>query len=64
MVSDLTFSCSGRFAILPVPAFAICNLGSVAGALAGEHWGKKVISISQVAMLLDQTPKVNLTVTE
>ena len=33
---------SGLCFILPVPAFAICDLGGVAGALAGEDWGKKV----------------------
>ena len=25
-----------------MPTFAFCNLGGVAGALAGEDWGKKV----------------------
>ena len=41
MVSNLIFFCSGWFFILPVPAFAICDLGGVAGALAGEDWRKK-----------------------
>jgi len=35
MVLNLIFSYSGQF-ILPVPAFAVCELGGVAGALAGE----------------------------
>ena len=43
MVSDLIFSYTGWFFILPVPAFAFCDLDGVAGALANEHWGKKVI---------------------
>jgi len=33
MVLNLIFSYSGRFFILLVPAFAFCDLGSVAGAL-------------------------------
>ena len=36
MVSNLVFSYSGRFFILPVPALAVCNLSGVAGALAAE----------------------------
>ena len=43
MVSNLISFCSGRFFILPVPAFDVCDLGGVAGALASEDWGKKVI---------------------
>lgn len=42
MVSDMTFSCTGRFFVLPVLAFVICNLGGVAAALAGKGWSKKV----------------------
>jgi len=34
LVSNLVFSYSGWFFILPVPAFAFCNLGGVARALA------------------------------
>jgi len=36
MVSNLIFSYSERFFILPVPAFAFCDLGGVAGVLANE----------------------------
>ncbi|GAB0180970.1 calpain-5 [Grus japonensis] len=36
MVSNLIFSYSGWFFILPVPAFAFCDLGGVARALASE----------------------------
>jgi len=35
-VSNLVFSYSGQLFILPVPAFAFCNLGGVARALAVE----------------------------
>ena len=37
----LWFSYSGQFFILLVLAFASCDLGSVAGALASEDWDKK-----------------------
>jgi len=33
-----------------VPAFAFCDLGSVAGALAGEDRGKKLLSTSAVSI--------------
>jgi len=36
MVLNLIFSYSELFFILQFPAFAICDLGQVAGALAGE----------------------------
>jgi len=36
MVWNLIFSYSGQFFTLPVSAFAICSLGGVAGALAGD----------------------------
>jgi len=36
MVSNLVFTYSGQFFIVAVPACAICDLGGVAGALAGE----------------------------
>jgi len=36
MVSNLILSYNEQFFILPVPAFAFCNLGGLAGALAGE----------------------------
>lgn len=41
--SNLTFSYSRQFFILPVSDFALCDLSSVVGALAGEVWDKKVI---------------------
>ena len=43
MVSNLILSYNEQFFILPVPAFAFCNLGGLAGALAGEDWGKNVV---------------------
>jgi len=57
MVLNLSFSYSGWFSILPVPAFAFCNLGGVAGALTGEDRGKNLMgtsafSISQVTRSL------------
>jgi len=36
MVLNLVLSYSGRIFILPVLAFAFCNLGGVAGELASE----------------------------
>ena len=36
----MIFSYSGQFFILPDPAFAICDFGGGAGALASEDWGK------------------------
>jgi len=42
MVSN-QISYSGLFFILSVPPFAFCDLGSVAGAVASEDTGKKVI---------------------
>ena len=52
MVSNLIFSYSGQFFILPVHAFAVCDLGSVAGALAGKDWGKKVIEYLSLLRIL------------
>jgi len=54
MVSNLIFSHSGQFFFLPVRAFAICDLGSVAGALVVKTEANKLLStsafsISQVA---------------
>lgn len=43
MVSNLIFSYSQWFYILLVPAFAFYNSANVAGGLASEDWGKKVI---------------------
>ncbi|GAB0203947.1 hypothetical protein GRJ2_002860300 [Grus japonensis] len=41
MVSNLIFSYSGRFFILLVPAFAFCDLGSVAQALTESGYGSE-----------------------
>ena len=38
--------------ILPIPAFAICNLGNVAGAPTSEDWGKKVIEYLSLLHIL------------
>ena len=55
MVSNLIFSYNGQFFILPVPAFTFCGLGGMAGAPAGEDWGKKVIDyLSLLHILGDQ----------
>lgn len=35
--------------ILPIPAFAFCDLGSVAREVTGEDWGKKVIEYLSLA---------------
>jgi len=43
MISNLIFFYSGWFFVLPVLAFAVCNLGGVAGALTCEDSGEKVI---------------------
>lgn len=48
-------------------AFAFCDLGSVAGALAGEDWGKKVTEYlsllhilgDQVSCLLLERPHIS-----
>lgn len=42
MFSNLIISYSKQF-FLPVPAFAFCELWNLAGALAGEDGGKKVV---------------------
>ena len=41
MVLNLIFSYSEWFFTLPVAAFAFCDLGDVAGALAGEDLRQK-----------------------
>ena len=43
MVSNLIFSYSAQFFIILVPAFPVCDLGSLADVLAGEDWGKKFV---------------------
>lgn len=43
MFSSLILSYSGQFFIAPVPTFAFCDLGSVAGALVCEDQGKEAI---------------------
>jgi len=52
MVSNLIFSYSGWFFILPVPASAFCNLGSVAGSLACEDRGKTVVEYLRLLHIL------------
>lgn len=48
MILNLIF-CS-RFLILPVRATAFCDLGRVAGTLAGEDQGKKSLSALDISM--------------
>lgn len=57
MVSNLSFSYSGLFTILPVLAFLFCDLGSVLGALAGQDRGREVIEyFSLLHILGNQDP--------
>jgi len=43
MVLHLICSYSGQYFILLIHAFGFCELGLLAGAAAGENWGKKDI---------------------
>lgn len=53
MFSNLFFSYSGPFVILPVLAFSFhCDLGSVTGALDGQDRGKKVIQYFSLLHIL------------
>lgn len=50
MLSDLILSYSERFFILPVPAFAFCDLGSMTRALAGDDCDKNIVEYSLLHM--------------
>lgn len=65
MILNLIFIYSRLFFILPVPAFCLCDLGGVAGALASKDQGKMVIeylslfcvSVNQVSRMCEPSEK-------